>query len=81
MGYVISMECCWFRALIVAEIKISTTLPETNISLKMDGWKTSLSFWDGATWQVRTVRFREGKILVMFTVFTVHHIIYGCFQK
>ena len=25
----------------------------------MDGWQTIVSFWDGATWQVRTVSFRE----------------------
>ena len=28
--------------------------------LKMDGWKMIVSFWDGATWQVRAVNFREG---------------------
>ena len=35
-------------------------LPETNSShLKKDGWKTTVSFWDGATWEVRGVSFRE----------------------
>ena len=37
------------------------TLPETNSShLKMDGWKTILSFWGPAYFQGRTVSFREG---------------------
>ena len=37
-------------------------LPETNSShLKMDGWKTIVSFWDPAYFQVRTVSCRECK--------------------
>ena len=37
-----------------------TTLPETNSShLKLDGWKTILSFWEG-NFSGRTVSFREG---------------------
>ena len=38
-------------------------LPETNslhhLHLKMDGWKTILSFWEGL-FQVQAVSFREG---------------------
>jgi len=38
------------------------TLPETNSShLKMDGWKTIVSFWDPAYFQVRTVSCRDCK--------------------
>ncbi len=39
------------------------TLPETkptSLYLKMDAWKTSLSFWVSAYFQARAVRFREG---------------------
>jgi len=31
----------------------------------MDGWKTIVSFWDGATWQVRTVSIREGTVIML----------------
>ena len=38
---------------------LKSILPETNRTpLKMDGWKTIVSFCYGATWQVRTVSFR-----------------------
>lgn len=38
------------------------TLPGTNqfVPLRMDGWKSIVSFWDGATCQVRSVSFRVG---------------------
>ena len=39
-----------------------STLPETNISpLKMDGWNTIVSFWDGLFSGAFAVSFREGK--------------------
>ena len=39
--------------------KAIASLKLTFSHLKMDGWKTILSFWDGTTWQVRTISFRE----------------------
>ena len=46
----------------VDEILDVSTFPETNsLHLKMDGWKTILSFWGPANFQVRNVCFREGK--------------------
>ena len=37
------------------------TLPETNsLHLKMDGWNTILSYWDGLFSGVFAVSFREG---------------------
>ena len=42
------------------------SLPETNIVItwkwRVQGWKTILSFWNGDTWQMRTVSFREGMV-------------------
>ena len=41
------------------ELLYSATLPETNeLHLRIHGWKTILSFWDPAYFQVRTVSFR-----------------------
>ena len=45
----------------VGEILDASTFPETNsLHLKMDVWKTILSFWGPANFQVRNVCFREG---------------------
>ena len=43
-------------------LRISTTLPETNIShLKMDGWNTRPSFWGPAySWRAFAVSFKDG---------------------
>ena len=44
------------------------TLPETSSKkhLKMDGWKTILSFWVSAYFQGRAVSFRESSCPIVF---------------
>ena len=41
-------------------ILVTHSLKLTFSPLKMDGWKTIVSFWDSAYFPVRTVSFREG---------------------
>ena len=51
-----------------------TLLGTSSSHLKTDGWKTIVSFWDGATWQVLYV-----SLLVSGMVLS--RIIYGCQPK
>ena len=53
----------------LAHLKIDgwNILPETNSKFAPENggsWKMIVSFWDGGTWQVRTVSFRECTSLV-----------------
>ena len=49
----------WWRWETVSSLKLTFS------HLQMDGWKTIVSFWDGATWQVRTVSIREGTVIML----------------
>ena len=53
---------------VLVQIFSNYTLPETNSShLKMDGWKTILSFWDGLFSGAFAVSFREGRFPFFFS--------------
>ena len=46
-------------------VSLYATLPETNSShLKMHGWNTIVSFWDGLFSEAFAVSFREGTVLL-----------------